>query len=540
MLNNLEKYPEEFCYHKIFNLRKENLDFPYTQFQYDEIIKCSQDIEYFFRNYIWIINLDEGLIKFNPYDFQIDFVKSLQDERFVISKFPRQSGKTTSVGAFLCHSILFQEYTQIGVVANKQKTASEVCKKLQTMYLNLPLWMQQGVLNWGKLGFELENGSRMVVEPTSGTALSGYSISILYWDEMSKCPPNLANDFLASVYPTISSGTRSKIILTSTPIGYNHYAKFWHDAKNELNGFVPHEINWRDVPGRDEKFKIDTIAKIGQRLWDQEYECKFLGSSNTLIEGSRLEELYHVNPIKEMLGHDLKIYEEPHRNDRGVIDHTFVLVVDSSKGTGNDYHAFQIIDVSVIPWKQVAVYRNNVLDWMHYAPIVNEIVNMYGDNILLVCENNDIGDAVLKSLMYDLECNALVYAPEGGKPGLNMNVKTKKMGNATLKSLIENQKLEIIDFDTINELYRFVQSGTTFCAESGYNDDLAMGLVMFAFVSTTKMFSEFVNSGASLRETLFGKNQQRILDDLPCPGFSTNGSDLGPGEEIFDSNSSLF
>jgi hypothetical protein len=508
-LDDLEEIPQYLCFQNIGGLRKSKVKLGYSQHQIDEIRKCSEDPKYFIRNYIKIIHPDRGEVLFDLYDFQDDLVGKLHNNRFVISKIARQSGKTSTHCAYLTHYILFNRNKTVGIVANKGQMAIDIMEMIRQMYLNLPFWMQQGIKRWAKRSIVLENGSKVVCQATSGSALRGLTINILYWDECAFVPKNIADDFLASVFPTISVSKVSKIFLSSTPSGYNHFAKFWFDAENGINGFVPFKAFWYNVPGRDEEWKKKTIAKIGQRMFDQEYDCKFLGSAGTLLDSKSLENLFHKTAIQTHYNHDMKIYEMPKK------DHVYVLCADSSEGKEQNYHAFSIIDVTEQPYQQVATYRNNKISYLIYPDVILFAANMYGPEICLVIENNSIGHTIIDTLIYDLEADVITFNSNLKELGLRTTTRTKRMGATTLKTLMEDNKLLIFDFDTIDELFNFILVGKTYKANEGHTDDLVMGLVFFAYMTTTTFFKEFALSGHGLRKKLYEDRANELKEMEP-------------------------
>jgi hypothetical protein len=435
----------------------------------------------------------------------------------------RNSGKSTTTVAYLVHNMLFNEHTSIAILANKAQTAKDILSRFQTAYENLPKWMQQGVKSCNKTSMELENGSKVIAASTSASAVRGGTYSLLMLDEYAFVPEQIANNFMRSVYPTITSGQNSKVIIISTPSGLNHYYKLWMGAKDKTNEYHPFEIHWSDVPGRDEEWKQQQIANIGQKNFDQEFNTEFLGSSETLISGSALSNFVNKRPIKSI--NSLDIYEEPKE------ENLYFTIVDTARGVEKDYHAFTVIDASQLPYKLVAKYKNNEIKPEMYSYIVKDVATKYNNSFIL-CEVNDIGYQVARDLIEDGYQNMLMCSTKSrsgqfigqnfsGKYeyGVKMQKNIKKVGALKLKTLIEESKLLINDIDVFSELTTFVQKGNSFEAEIGKNDDLVVCLLLFAWLTTNQYFKDLTD--IDLRKRLLQEKQEKEEDDVLPFGFST-------------------
>ena len=375
------------------NLKKANTQIEFTQEQVLEFVNCKDNPVYFAKNYIKIVSLDEGLVGFDPYHFQEKLINNFHENRFNICKMPRQTGKSTTVIAYLLHYLIFNDSVNIGILANKAATARELLSRLATAYENLPKWMQQGILVWNKGNIELENGSKILAASTSASAVRGMSFNILFLDEFAFVPNHIADSFFASVYHTITSGKNTKVIIVSTPHGMNHFYRMWHDAEKNRNEYIPTDVHWSEVPGRDEKWKAQTIANTSEQQFKIEFECEFLGSIDTLIAPSKLKSFVYGEPIKTNAG--LDIYEESIEN------HDYVITVDVARGVGEDYSAFIVVDITTFPHKVVSKYRNNEIKPMLFPNIIYEVAKNYNGAYIL-CEVNDVGDQVASLLHYDL------------------------------------------------------------------------------------------------------------------------------------------
>ena len=491
------------------------------------LIKCSNDPEYFLEHYIKVISLDDGIVPFIPYPFQRNLIDSFHNNRFSICKLPRQSGKSVTVTAYLIHQAIFRDNINIAILANKRETSFELMQKLQTSYENLPKWLQQGVLAWNKGSIELENGSRITASSTSSSAVRGFSYNIVMLDEFAFVPTNVAEDFFSSVYPTISSGKSTKVIIVSTPNGMNHFYKLWNDAEKGRNSYRPTEAHWSEVPGRDEAWKQETIANTSEQQFQQEFECDFIGSAGTLIAGAKLKSLTYNDPITSSGG--LDIYEQP------IPGHEYLMTVDVSRGMKLDFSAFLLFDITTYPHKLVAKYRNNTIKPMLFPDIIVQVAKKY-NKAWILCEVNDIGDQVASIIFYDMEYENLLMTSmrgragqvlghgfSGGKTqlGLKMAKAPKKLGCSNLKQMVESDKVLFNDFQIINELTTFVEKRDSFSAEDGCHDDLVMCMVIYAWAVAQDYFKEMTDQ--SVREELYEEDKLGMEEDMAPFGFIDDG-----------------
>ena len=511
------------------NLKKANTQIEFTQENIKEYLKCKDNPVYFAQNYVKIVTLDHGLQPFKTYDFQERLINNFYHNRFNICKMPRQTGKSTTVISFLLHHVVFNDSVNIGILANKASTARELLSRLQVAYENLPKWMQQGILSWNKGSLELENGSKILAASTSASAVRGMSFNILFLDEFAFVPNHIADAFFASVYPTITSGKSTKVIIVSTPHGMNHFYRMWHDAENGSNDYIPTDVHWSEVPGRDEKWKKQTIKNTSEQQFKIEFECEFLGSVDTLIAPSKLKTLIYDNPIQRNAG--LDVYEPPKKR------HDYVMTVDVARGVGNDYSAFVVTDITEFPHRIVAKYRNNTIKPMLFPNIIWEVARKYNEAFIL-CEVNDIGDQVASILQYDLEYQNLLMCSMRGRAGqivgqgfsgsktqlgIKMSKTVKKVGSLNLKTLIEEDKLFFNDYEIISELTTFVSKHNSFEAEEGCNDDLAMCLVIYAWLVAQDYFKELTDQ--DVRKRIYQEQKNQIEQDMAPFGFINDGLD---------------
>ena len=510
-------------------LKKANTPIEFSQDQIVEFIKCKSDPVYFAKNYVQIVTLDHGLQPFKPYDFQEKLIKNFHSNRFNICKMPRQTGKSTTVVSYLLHYAIFNDNVNIAILANKASTARDLLSRLQTAYENLPKWLQQGILAWNKGSMELENGSKILAASTSASAVRGGSYNIIFLDEFAFVQNHLADDFFASVYPTISSGQSTKVIIVSTPHGMNHFYRLWHDAERGKNEYIPTDVHWSEVPGRDAKWKEQTIANTSEQQFKIEFECEFLGSVDTLIAPSKLKSLVYDAPVKRNKG--LDVYEDSESGK------DYLVTVDVARGVGSDYSAFVIFDITTFPHKIVAKYRNNEIKPMLFPNIIYDVAKAYNSAYIL-CEVNDVGDQVAAIIQYDLEYQNLLMCSMRGRAGqivgqgfsgkktqlgLKMSKTVKKVGCLNLKTMIEEDKLIFNDYEIISELTTFIQKHNSFEAEEGCNDDLAMCLVIYAWLVAQDYFKELTEQ--DVRKRLYEEQKNQIEQDMAPFGFILDGTE---------------
>ena len=505
------------------NLKRKGTPIEFSNDMISEYLKCAADPIYFAEKYIQIVHVDHGLISIKMYDYQKEIALAITDNRRVTVNTSRQAGKTTTAVAIILHYVLFNDYKTVALLANKGDAAREILDRIKIAYEAMPKWLQQGVIEWNKGSVEFENGCKIIAGATSSSAIRGKSISFLYIDETAFVEN--WDEFFASVFPTISSGNTTKILFTSTPNGLNHFYKTCEGARENRNGYIYIEVPWQRVPGRDDKWKKETLEGMDfdMQKFSQEFECNFLGSSGTLIEGSKLKNLVSRNPVGQT--QFMKVYEQPEK------DHVYACIVDVSRGKGLDYSAFHIIDVTSMPYKQACIYRDNTITPIDYAEIIYRTIKRYNDAYTLI-EVNDIGEQVAEVLHYEFEVETLMFTESAGRSGKRIStgfsknsdkgVRTtksvKSVGCNMLKMLIEQDQLIINDFQTINELSTFSRRGVSYEAESGCHDDLVMGLVLFAWMTDQLFFREITD--INTLDKLRSRNEEELMESLLPIGFN--------------------
>lgn len=516
----------ETSYHGNPNLKQIGLQLQFTTEQIQEIARCQQDPIYFIENFCHIVTLDRGLELFKLYDCQKKKVHVILNNRKVVLMEGRQQGKTITSAACILWYTLFQDSKTVAILANKGSAAREVLDRYQIMYEHLPMWMQQGVKTWNKGNVELENGSKVFTAATTASGIRGKSVNWLYIDEAAIIPNNIAEQFFASVYPTISSGTTTKILLTSTPLGYNHFWKFWNEAEKGKNGFVHHFIPYWEIPGRDDAWAEEQLRMLGELKFNQEVLCEFLGSSNTLINGRTLGQMSSVDPFfyNEM---GLSLFEEPAK------DKTYIITVDVARGVGGDYSAFTVIDVTDMPYTLVGRFKNNTIAPMLFPDVIVKTAKDYNNAYILV-ETNDIGGQIAdilyteheyENILSTVKENNQTHVSPGFAKSTTLGVRTtksvKRQGCFAIKSLLEEKKLNIFDADTIHELSTFVERNGSYAADEGYHDDLVMTLVLFGWLTTNQYFRELTD--VNVRERIYNQQMAQIEEELTPFGFIDDG-----------------
>ena len=507
-------------------LKRTGTELSYTEEQVIEIAKCADDPVYFIKKYVKIVNVDRGLIPFDMWDFQEDMIRTFHENRFTIAKMPRQVGKTTTTVGYMLWAAIFNEEYTIGILANKGQLARDILGRIQKAYEYLPNWLQQGIMTWNKGSLELENGSKIFAYATSAAGVRGGTYNLIFLDEFAFVPHNMAVEFFTSTYPVISSGQTSKVIIVSTPNGLNLFYKMWTDAIEKRSTYKTVEVHWSQVPGRDAKWKEETIRNTSEEQFRQEFETEFIGSSATLISGAKLRSLAFHEPIR--MEENFHIYEEP------IPGHLYIATVDCSEGVNLDYSTINVLDATQAPYKQVARYRNNKLPLLFFPTVIYSVAKRYNEAFVLV-ETNNVGQQVVDILHYDLEYENIYKTEQhhikgqsissGFKRSTSFGIKTtksvKKIGCANLKTLIENDKLIINDFDTINEMNTFVRVRDSYAAEEGSNDDIVMGLVLFSWLTAQSFFKDSTN--IDIRKMMLDE-QNMLIDETMTPfGFIENG-----------------
>jgi hypothetical protein len=508
------------------NLKKIGTVISFTEEQVLEYQKCSEDPVYFIDNYCYIVTLDHGLQPFKLYDCQKTKIKLIHDNRKVILMEGRQQGKTTSAAAYILWYTIFQESKSVAILANKTATAREIMSRYQLMYENLPMWMQQGIKTWNKGDVELENGSKAFTAATTASGIRGKSVNMLYIDEASIIPNNIAEAFFTAVYPVISAGNTTKILITSTPLGYNHFWKFWNDAQNKRNDFVPMFIPYWEIPGRDAKWAEEQRRQLGDLKYNQEVLCKFLGSALTLIRSDIIEQMSYDDPEYKKDG--LDVYEFAEKN------HMYVMVCDSAQGVGGDYSAFVVVDVTEVPYKVVAKYRDNSIAPLLYPSVIYRVAKEYNDAFVMIEINFSEQVAYILYNEYEYENILFVHRDAKGQRvsggfagagktqlGVNTDKKVKRIGCFNFKSLVEEKKLLIPDADIISEISTFIESKGTYAADEGYHDDLVMPLVLFGWLTTNPYFKEITDK--DLRKIMYEKKIKQIEEEMLPIGFVNDG-----------------
>ena len=524
------------------NLKAIGVPVQFTPEQVQEYIKCKNDYIYFIETYCQIVSLDRGLVPFKLYDCQKRKLQVIHENRKVILMEGRQQGKTTSSAAYILWYTVFNDAKNVAILANKATAAREVLARYQVMYEGLPIWLQQGVKSWNKGDVELENGSKVFTSATSTSGIRGKSVNLLYVDEAAIIPNTVAEQFFTSVYPTISAGETTKILLSSTPLGYNHFWKFWNDAENGRNGFVNCFIPYWEIPGRDEKWAAEQKAILGDLKYNQEVLCKFLGSALTLVNADTIARMSPSYPIYQKDG--LDVYEEPiYEMDTGEKDdknnpilkppHSYVIIGDTAQGVGGDYSAFSVIDITQAPYKQVAKYRKNDISPLLYPNILHKVAKDYNEAYILIEINSS--EQVASILHQELEYENILFVNRnsqgqtvsggfgGGKTQLGVvtDRKVKRIGCMNFKTLLEEQKLLVPDADTISEITTFIETRGSYAADDGYNDDLVMTLVLFSWLTTQPYFKDL--NDINLRDLIYRSRIKMIEDELTPFGFISDG-----------------
>jgi len=517
MQNSLLRMNNNETYLGNINVKRDGVVQEWTKEQIREYKKCMDNPSYFAEKYVKIISLDSGLVPFNLYDYQRHMFEHFNSNRFSVVLACRQSGKSISSVAYLLWYAIFHSEKTIAVLANKGATAREMLARVTLMLENLPFFLQPGCKTLNKGSIEFSNNSRIVAAATSGSSIRGMSVNLLYLDEFAFV--ERAAEFYTSTYPVVSAGKDTKVIITSTANGIgNTFHKIWEGAEQGINEFKSFRVDWWDVPGRDEEWKAQTIANTSPLQFDQEFGNTFFGTGDTLINAETLLSLRAKAPRQVLEGGLLEVYNEP------ASKHEYIMTVDVSKGRGQDYSTFTVIDISTRPFEQVAVYRNNTISPILFPNIIYKYATVY-NNAYVIVESNDQGSVVCNGLYYDLEYENvhLSSAVKANSIGIEINRKTKRLGCSAIKDILEEKKIAIHDDNTILEISTFVSKGVSYEASDGNHDDLMMNLVMFGYFVTTQFFADMTD--INLKQMMFENRMQEIEDDVVPFGFIDDGSD---------------
>jgi len=505
------------------NLKAAGVSVEFTREQTLEYARCQRDPIYFIENYVKVLSLDKGIVQMKLFPYQKRMIEAIHNNRNTIAKLFRQAGKSAIAAAYFCWYCNFNENKLVAILANKLAISREIFSRVQFMFEELPWWLKQGVIEWNKTSFQLENKTRCFCAASSPSAIRGLSCNIVFLDEFAFLSPTLAEEFVASVFPTLSSSESSKLIIVSTPKGMNHFYRLWNEAEQGLNGFVPVTGHWTEHPLRNQAWADDMLAKLGPVKYAQEITCVFQGSSYTLIAGEKIAALPMKQPT--VLLPTLYQYYQP------IEGHSYVITVDVSRGAGLDYSTFTVIDIATSPYRVSCVFRDNTINTLVYPEFLMNVAIKYNNAFVLI-ETNDLGEEVANILYYELEYENVYMSSRddikegGGKkysPGCRTTKRTKAIGCDRLKTLIENDQLEINDANIIDEMSTFVRVGGTYKAEENKHDDLMMCLVIFGYLTSTPAFADLFDF--SLRKKLIESQLREVEDQMLPIGFVTRGDE---------------
>jgi hypothetical protein len=495
-------------------VKRDGVNIDMEPWQVIEYQKCLLDPVYFARNYLKVINLDDGLVNFDLYPYQEKMYHLFQKQRFIINLACRQSGKSIGAVGYILWFAIFHPEKNVAILANKGATAMEMIARITLMLENLPFWLQPGCKSLNRKSIHFSNNSKIMSAATSGSSIRGVSIHLLYLDEFAFVENDV--EFFTSTYPVISSGKTTQVIITSTANGVgNMFHKLWQGAITGQNKYIPFRVDWWDVPGRDEEWKEETIANTSEHQFEQEFGNSFMATGSTLVATDTILKMCAQAPV--YIEGSFKSFEKP------IEDHSYVMCVDTAKGRGQDSSAFTIIDVTSKPFKQVAVYNDNMISPMLYPDIIVKWANIYNE-AYIVAESNDQGIIVVNAIYYEHEYENMHVESviKSDAIGLTMSKKVKKIGCSQFKDLCEQNNLEIVDSDTIREISTFESKGQSYEASMGNHDDIVMSLVIFGWFTSTDLFHNMTD--INIREMLFEEKMKMIENELPGFGFIQDGN----------------
>lgn len=542
-----------------------------SDIQIKEIQKCSEDIDYFKANYVQF-KTKSGIGFPDHRKYQDDFIHALNDEndQYVVV-FPRQAGKSATTAVWLTWLFLFRADISIGICANRGSTASDFLANVKNIFTLLPIWMQQGIKTWNVRRIEGENGTKILTDATSGDSFRGSSMNVIVVDECAYVRSSKWEAFSDGILPSQSALAWKKTIFISTPNGMNHFYDYYKNSKKRkvledlskdevekvktqekvLNVFKNKSgnynaeidkpsndmelltVDWKEVPRYDrnnnlidpEVFKQQVIDRQGLQFFLQAYACEFLGSSHTLISGEVLKELESSTPERQMFVNGttefVNIYSEAEEG------HKYILSCDPAKD-GRDYFALHVIDITKFPFKQVVCGKLQI-DYLLMPEFIFELANMYNTAFTIIENNEGAGQSIADTLKRDFEYENLYFDRDGKGnkfkkyPGFRTTPKSRNQLLETLKLLIENNKLEINDEDTIFELQRFVLLRKKFQAEDGFHDDLVMSLaIAFCLFNDINNFEDI----KKVSESIYSDNSSVDFTDIMTIGCFDDGTEI--------------
>jgi len=427
------------------------------------------------------------------------------------------SHNTTIASIYILWYMLFNKNKSIAMLGNKEETSREIMDRLREAYEMLPLWMQPGVVIWNKKSIKLSNKSKAFTAATTASGIRGKAINFLLLDEFAFVNNDIAEPFMASVFPVISSGKTGRICVVSTPSGTNHFYDIWRKAISGKSSFKPVRVHWYEVPGRDEFWKEMMITDIGQMRFNQEYGGEFLGSTATLISGSFLEEQINRNcdddAARVLKNGKFKVWADP------IPYHRYVVGVDTADGIGKDYSVIQVLDISDLRMiQQVAIYCSNDTKPIEFSQLIKEISVKYNNAPTMIENNNRGGGRVTYWLWYELDFENMVNVQKKEK-GITASTKTKSMACINMQTIFEARRIVIKDKSTVNELLEFEDRGDGYySAKRGRHDDRVMALLWALYYLETKQFEHedtFSHFTESNYDPLFGDTDSEFGNLLP-------------------------
>jgi hypothetical protein len=512
--------------------KKANQKETYSEEQIQDLLQCMDPNDgylYFAKHFAHIQHPVKGKLLFDPYEYQLRLLHSYHNYRFNINMMPRQTGKTTCAAIYLCWYAMFHPDQTILIAAHKYTGAQEIMARVRYVYETCPDYIRAGVTSYNKGSIEFENGSRIVSQTTTGNTGRGMSISLLYCDEFAFVQPNIAEEFWTSISPTLATGGRA--VITSTPNSdEDTFATIWKQAENKfdeygneqdvgINGFHAFRADWWEHPDRDEEWKSEEIGRIGEEKFRREYGCEFLVYDETLINSIKLAVMEGNSPVLNM--GQTRWYKKPNAK------YSYVVALDPSMGTGGDNAAIQVIEIPT--YEQVGEWQHNTTSIPGQIRVLKDVCKYISDecksggsNIYWSVENNGLGEAALLVINDFGEENIPgLFTSEPMRKGhvrkfrkgFNTTHSSKITACSRLKTMIENDQLNIKSKPFISELKTFIATGSSFQAKSGQSDDLISSMLL-----ALRIISVMKDWDPSVYNT-FSQMQSDEDFELPMPIF---------------------
>ena len=550
--------------------RKANAVFEYTNEEIREIARCAKDIKYFAERYASVMT-DDGVQVIKLRDYQENIVAGFAkpENRFNILLASRQVGKTIMSAIYIAHYILFNFDRNVFLIANIQKTSKETMDKVKVILENLPFFLKPGIIKNDVMEMKFDNGCRIVTGATTKRAGISFTIHLLFLDEFAHVADNIQKEFYYNIYPTISSSKISRVIITSTPNGFNLFHDIYTAAEKGENEYTAWRIDWWDVPGRDQQWYKDTVANLGsEEAFNLQYGNSFITADGRLLSPGHIERLqrvqeedYVLREFEELI--DLELDYEKYTGFRPDYDidrirdknNFFLFSIDIAEGGGgsSDYSIINIFEIDTIErnffreisnptsfqdffgLKQIARFRSNELSIEDFSKIAYTLMFdiFYSENVKLVLELNTYGGEFLKTMQtifpgtneFDEEIVVKFkhkVDSRVSKMGLKVRADNKPIMAQKFKKYYHVGRFDLTDTLTVEEAVSFGKDKKGRYMGLMGHDDLIMTCINSGEFFTTMDYADFIDEKFELIDDDIRKEINEILDLAESDGDTLN------------------